>query len=128
MLTIFILPSKKNSNIDKLVNSFTFVSSEVHYVPVEDVAEINGYDKQTPWFGVFYENEYIEEKLAVALPVFFMLGNFDYLVVFKLLEEKAQFFPRFYKSKVYIQDDLAPLHKGWKHEKVLNGWLLENVS
>ncbi len=129
MLTIFVLPYKKNGDVQKLVNSFEPVpSTKVRYVPVDNVSEINGYVKKTEWYGVFYENEYIEEKLAVALPTFFTVGDFDFLVVYKLLKEKALFFPRFYKSKVYINDDLAPVFKGWKHEKILNGWVLENES
>jgi len=129
MLTIFILPHKKNSDVRKLVNSFIPVPlTKVRYVPVDNVAEINGYDKETEWFGVFYENEYIEEELAASLPTFFTMGDFSFLVVFKLLKEKALFFPRFYKNKVYLNDDLSPAFNGWKFEKILNGWVLENES
>ncbi len=125
MLTIFVLPAKKG-DAKKLVDSFTLVPTEVRYVVADNVSDINGYDKKTPWFGVFYENEYIEEKLAVALPTFFIVGGFDFLVVFKKLKEEALFSPRFYKSKVYLNDDLSPFFKGWKFEKILNGWVLEN--
>jgi len=125
MLTIFVLPKNGNSDVKKLVESFSFVSPFIKYVPVDNVDEINGYVKQTEWFGVFYENEYIEEKLAVAIPTFIKMGDFDYLVVFKLLEDKALFFPRFFHSKIYLNDDFSPLYKGWKHEKILNGWVLE---
>ena len=129
MLTIFILPHKKNGDVQKLVNSFVPVpSTKVRYVPVDNVSEINGYDKKTEWFGVFYENEYIEEELAVALPTFFEVGDFSFLVVFKKLKEKALFSPRFYRSKVYLKDDLSPAFSGWKFEKILNGWVLENAA
>jgi len=128
MLTIFVLPSEKNGDVQKLVDSFKLVPVPIRYVVVDNVPDINGYDKKTPWFGVFYENEYIEERLAAALPAFFTLGNFDYLVVFKKLKEAALFFPRFYKNKVFLNDDLSPFFMGWKHEKILNGWVLENES
>ncbi len=126
MLTIFILSNEKKGDAKKLIDSLVKIPTEVRYVPVENVAEINGYDKKTEWFGVFYENEYIEEELAVALPTFFTLGDFDFLVLFKKLEDKALFSPRLYRSKIYLNDDLTPISKFWKHEKVLNGWFFEN--
>lgn len=126
MLTIFVLPNKEKSNAQKLIDSLAKIPIEVRYVSVDNVAEINGYEKETPWFGVFYENEYIEEKLAVAFPTFFELGDFDFLVLFKKLEDKVLFSPRLYKSKIYLNDDLTPISKYWKHEKILNGWFFEN--
>lgn len=122
MLTLFILPSK-NGDVRRLVDSFTLESLPIKFVPVDEVAQINGYWKKTPWFGVFYEDEYIEEELAEALPTFFTLGDYDFLVVFKKLEDRAQFFPRFYKNDIYLKDDLTPLQQNRKHEKILNGWV-----
>ena len=128
MLTLFILPKGKNDNARKLIDSLSKIPIEIKYVSVDNVAEINGYDKKTEWFGVFYENEYIEEQLAVAFPTFFTLGDFDFLVLFKKLKDKASFSPRLYKSKIYLDDDLTPISKFWKHEKILNGWFFENAN
>jgi len=128
MLTLFILPSKGSGDVKKLVDSFTLKDLSVRFVPVDDVSQINGYDKKTPWFGVFYENEYIGEELAESLSSFFTMGDHDFLVVFKKLEDKALFFPRFFKSGIFIQDDLTPLFPGWKHEKILNGWVYGSSS
>jgi len=123
MLTLFILPSKEEGDVSRLAKSFSSELPSTIFVPVNGVGQINIYNKETPWYGVFYENEYIEEKLAAALSSFFTIGDFECLIVFKLLEDKAVFFPRFYKSNVFINDDLSPILSGWKHEKILNGWV-----
>ena len=126
VLTVFVLPAEKSRGMEKLQASFKKPSLIVTFVAVDTVADINIYKKEMPWYGVFYGNEYIEEKLAVALHTFFTLSKVDVFIVFKLLEQTALFFPRFYKNWVYLQDDLTPLQKGLKYEKILNGWVLEN--
>ncbi len=126
MLTIFILPGIENNDAEKLMKSFKVSSLTVKFVMVDTVADINIYKKETLWYGVFYDNEYLEEELAEALFTFFVLAKVDILTVFKLLEESVKFFPRFFKYHIYLKDDLSPLQQGLIHEKILNGWVLEN--
>jgi len=126
VLTVFLLPAEENKDVRKTIESFITDNLSVKFILVNNIKEINDSKKETPWYGVFYDNEFLEEKLTEALSTFFILEKADILVVFKLIKENALFFPRFYRDWILLKEDLTPLQEGLNHQKILNGWILEN--
>lgn len=114
------------SQVDKVKASFKGVASR--FTVVDSFFEINNLDKEEDgWYGVFYENEEIEDELLVALDSFFELTKADVLVAFKREPNRITKCPRFFRSHVELKiDSLEPLDREIPHEIMLNGYIKEH--
>ena len=124
---LFILPSyKKNAGIQRTIDSF----------PLECLSNVNGilnyktindYAKTALWFGVFYDNEYIDKAIRKNLKTFLMTVGNNALVLFKKNYEyqTADFMPRIFRSGIKLSNNFATEQK-IQYEKILNGWICEH--
>ena len=128
MLTIFIIPSdKKNADLEKTIASFSGIDTNIRVVG--SPYQINNYEKKGKWFGVFWDNEYIDEGVREALPVFFDHNNLELLILYKkenMIE--ATWRARLFRSHVYLLDDYRPLCLWLNKEIILDGWVLEHEN
>lgn len=126
-LDLFILPSyKKNAGGNKTINSFPSdcINSAV---AVLDYEMINRYTKGSLWFGVFYDNEYIDEAIKKNLKTFLMTVGNNALVFFKKNYEyqTADYCPRIFRSGLVLSS-LFETKQKIQYEKILNGWICEH--
>jgi len=125
---LFILPSGKgNASRDKTVASFPQdCISSVTYA--NNYETINACAKMGMWYGVFIDNEYIDEAIKKTLKTFLMTIGNNALVLFKknYKYQTADFYPRIFKS--YIRLHAAPYRTedAIEYEKILNGWICEH--
>lgn len=133
MLTLFVVNSTGRPIVDSKIKAMTsFGDLPDKVIRVKDYTEINNIEKGTPWYGVVYDNEYIEDKLQAALRSFFEL-DVDMLIVYKkIATDELHIFksPRFFKKEIKLQENslLPSSDKNLKFEIILNGWILENDS
>lgn len=124
---LFILPSyAKNAGKYKTISSFPSecISSAV---AVPDYKIINKYTKAALWFGVFYDNEYIDEDVKKNLKTFLMTISNNALVLFKknYMYQTADYMPRIFRSGIMLSNNFATEQK-IQYEKILNGWICEH--
>jgi hypothetical protein len=128
MLTIFIIPSyAKNANVRKTIASFAGIDGGFRVVSVLDCSEINRYNKKDDWFGVFWDNEYIEHSLKGALPIFLSYPDLEVLVLYKkegVVE--ATWRKRVFRKNIFLVDDCRPLCLWENKEAILDGWVKEH--
>jgi len=131
MLTLFIVNSdSRNADRKKTIASFKDVTQGIE--TVWNLKDVNKIRKNNPWYGVIYDDEYIEGALAVSLNTFFN-SDADVLVVFKKVmtdELHITKAPRFFRKHIILQEDsLLPKEpEDAKFETILNGWILSNDS
>ena len=130
MLDLFIIKAgQSNSDVEKTLESFS--GSLFNCFIVDSVEEINGIKKISDWYGVFYDNEIITDKLLVALPVFFSESHADVLTAYRTDDENlniSSIMPRFFRKEIVLRDDCVnAIGDSLVYEKILNGWILNNV-
>jgi len=132
MLTLFVVDSTGvpvlNDNI-KAITSFRDMPHEIFRV--KNYFEINKKEKTAPWYGVIYDNEYIEEELYASLEYFFKLCTADVLVIMKKIQDEGELrvfkSPRFFRQHVRLQENsLLPTDNDLQFETILNGWILDD--
>ena len=137
MLTLFIVNSD-SQHADRAKTEASFGDIPQHIVPVWNFKDINTTQKNTEWYGVIYDDEYIEDALKVSLNIFFE-SDADVLIVYRkeLTDElhitKA---PRFFRKHVLLQEEsLLPQEIVYgigvnllKFETILNGWIISHAS
>jgi len=68
MLTVFIIPShKENADVEKTIASFSGINVDYNVVSVANPCEINRHKKKDKWFGIFWDNEYIQYSLHTLI-------------------------------------------------------------
>jgi len=136
MLNMFIIPcdNPEQSDILKLKKSLSDVAGHVSVLKHRD---LNSLDKGTyPWYGYMFSNEWMDESLQYALPLFLEEEELDYLVLFKkviedrggVTEPRAFQMPRIFRSHVELEGpgQLVPKNpQDLSFAKVLDGWILE---
>jgi len=124
---LFILPSKTvNAGGYMTVGSFpSECLSKVTFVP--NFMKINITTKEAVWFGVFYDNEYIDKEVRKNLSTFLMTIGNNSLVMFKknYIKNSADYCPRIFRSGMVLD---SPFHtrSELEFEKILNGWICEH--
>ena len=135
-LTIYVMPCGKDEiDPERAVKSFENPQYTVAYAILEhaNLWDLNGTHYESRWFGYIYANEWLDEELSEALPVFLQQDYFDYLLLWKKVEhgDKSRYFrmPRLFRSVVpLIKGELVPENiDTLTGETVLNGWILENA-
>jgi len=124
---LFILPSN-NWNAGKYKTISSFPSECINSaVAVPDYKAINKYTKAAMWFGVFYDNEYIDEAVKKNLKTFLITVGNNALVLFKknYMYQTADYMPRIFRSNVKLSDNFVTEQK-LEYEKILNGWICEH--
>ena len=124
---LFILPSNNwNAGKYKTINSFPkeCINSAV---AVPNYKEINKYNKAAPWFGVFYDNEYIDKEIKKNLNTFLMTIGNNALVLYKknYVYQTADFCPRIFRKGIKLSGLFKTDYK-IEFEKILNGWICEH--
>ena len=124
---LFILPShKKNAGKDKTIASFPLecISSATS---IPDYTKINDFDKTASWFGVFYDNEYIDKDVRKNLKTFLLTIGNNALVFYKknYIHQTADYMPRIFRSGIRLSGVFATEQK-LNFEKILNGWICEH--
>lgn len=117
MLTLFVAKSHaRDADVNAAVRSFKGLPTRVFHVEHNDINRVPVF---TPWYGVIYDDEIIEEPLQAALATFMCQVKADALVCFKSDSTKA---PRLFRSHVRLQNgSLLPANRGVKFEYILNG-------
>lgn len=126
-LHLFILPSyKKNAGRYKTIESFPS-DCLTNAVAIPDYTKINDCSKTAPWFGVFYDNEYIDESINKILKTFLMTIGNNALVLFKknYKYQTADYAPRIFRSGIKLSSPFGTEQK-IQYEKILNGWICEH--
>jgi len=131
MLTSFVLPSEKpNADVDRTFYSLSHIEVEQQIVSVSCWREINKY-KKDEWFSVFWDNEYIDDGLQKALPVFLSFPNIETLILYKkdkLVTIEATWRYRVFRNYVYLVNDCKPVSVWLNREAILDGWVREHDS
>jgi hypothetical protein len=128
MLTLFIIPSyAKNADVEKTIESFSGIDIDFKVVVASDYMEINRYKGVCDWFGIFWDNERIDDGLKGALPVFLSYPNLELLILYKKEGvAEATWRVRMFRRKIYLLEDYCPLCMWANKEIVLDGWILEH--
>lgn len=124
---LFILPSNaRNAGRDKTIGSFPSECVERATV-VSNWEVINKIDKEGQWFGVFYDNEYIDKDIKRNLKTFLMTIGNNALVFYKknYVYQTADFCPRIFKNGIKLSGLFKTDYK-IEFEKILNGWICEH--
>ena len=130
MLTIFVIPSHKdNADVGKSIASFSGIAVDTRMVVASDPCEVNRHKRKSEWFGIFWDNEYIDEPLKEAIPVFFAHSNLEMLILYKKESMvEATWRARFFKRHIYLLGDYCPLCLWLNKETILDGWVLEHEN
>jgi hypothetical protein len=125
MLTLFILPSNaENADIKKTVQCFK--GKIVKWmIPCMNWEKINAHAKQTPWYGVFYDNELIDIGVKQALVSVFKNPQFDIIQLYKLTD-KITLNSRIFRSCILLRGTFVPLASRVRYGAILDGWVLEH--
>jgi len=134
LLDIFVLPSSgkfiSDTGLKRLVESVGPSVCDC-YTKVTDFADINRQFKEKPFYGVFYDNEYFDERLTKSLFTFLLYARgFDMFVLFirTLGSSNILFQPRIFQSHHQLNPDRKDLplplnEKQLVSERILNGWI-----
>lgn len=124
---LFILPSeKKNAGGDMTIRSFP--SECIQQVnSVRTWKDINHTIKTASWFGMFYDNEYIDKAVKKNLNTLLMTIGNNALVLFKknYKYQTADYCPRIFRAGIQLCG-LFKTMEPLEYEKILNGWVCEH--
>lgn len=126
-MQLFVLPSTaRNAGRYKTISSFPSECLS-NALSVPDFNEINNTPRTAPWFGVFYDNEYIDDAVKKNLKTFLMTIGNNALVLFKknYIYQIVEFMPRIFRNGVKLSGNFATEQK-LQFEKILNGWICEH--
>ncbi len=129
-LTVFMLPMgggvAASSSILALQPLFRHMDFSCR-----DNDEVNQRQKFTNWYMLLYDNEVPDMGLLDGLSSF-MNNPFDFIIVYRKGwnengSQRLQFSPRVFRSYVPLDsENLLPYNSdGLRHEKILNGFILD---
>lgn len=134
LMDIFILPSSgkfvNDKGLSRLIKSIDNTICRT-YMKVVDFADINSQYKSTPFYGVFYDNEYFDPRLTKALKTFLLYSrDINMFIIFINTKGSKNiiFQPRIFMSQHKLNPDRHDLplpinEQILKSEKILNGWV-----
>ena len=122
-LTLFIVRvNNEKSDVNKTIDSF----GELIDTPIfiNNLFELNKVEKYTNWYGIMYDDEWIQNHLKVALPIFFKECKADAFVIYKKIDKRMYLCPRFYRKNVKLMEGSPiPEPSVTLIETILNGWV-----
>ena len=125
MLTLFILKtSEENKSVKETFQSLEGIDHEGCLV--KNIEEINNSEKNTDWYLVLYDNEYLSVDLKEAVKnILTMDIPFDALIFLqKDLVGKFYQSPRLFKKHVRLKENsLLPEDDSMKMVRILDGWV-----
>jgi hypothetical protein len=129
MLSLFILPSgSKTANSEKTFKSLQGLVKRVKFVSSIDA--INLYQKQTDWYGVFYDNEWVDADLKIGIEMVFQMAKVDFFVLCKRhikIDMLSTFTkcPRLFRKHVLLQENtLLPKQLGLRAGLIADGLVM----
>lgn len=135
MMTLYVIPcdNPEQSDIQRLKQSAKDVCDVIHVLEHRRLHEV---EPETEWYGYLFSNEWLDGPLTDALPIFFEDTKYDYLVLYKKVQEdlhgvvtpKMYVAPRFFRSYVKLESDGNLIPKDpekLSFVQVLDGWIME---
>jgi hypothetical protein len=98
---------------------------------VSSIHEINEFTKESDWFAVFFDNEYVSPDLRAAmLTIIEKDVDIDCFVFMEMYpNEKVFQSPRMFKKHIKLREGgFMPTDKSSKFERILDGWIYKWVS
>lgn len=117
------------ADLEKLVQSFAH-SGTTQVTLVTPGTKVHEIRTVFAWYGVFYDNEMIDDNLRASLQTFLEYPHFDVLCMWKKMENGCfSKTPRIFRRNVSLQENsLVPLDSGsLKSTNILDGWLLDQA-
>jgi hypothetical protein len=124
LTTLFVIPGDGKPNIEQAVRSFGKLLLK-NIVVCED-RNPPFHEAQAPYFSYMYSDEWCNDSLRLALPIFFQHWNWDCLVLFRRNIGENKYFqaPRIFKSGMEMDGLLPKYPSCLLYERLLNGYLL----
>ena len=133
-LTLFVIPSG-NPNHDRPFRAggsyaSRFFRSQIHVLGDCHIWE---FDVFTKWYSFIYSNEWLDKNLCESLVHFLTRDDFDFYVLAKRVNDKGTvkyfYVPRIFRKYIKLEEEgLTPIgHEDLNCEKILNGWVMEDV-
>lgn len=125
MLTLFVkLTNEPNKSVERTLSSLSNLYNEVYFV--DDINEINYYEKETDWYLVLYDNEFVSVDLKDAIGnILKMEIDLDAIIFLEIYSDGTMFqSPRMFKKNVSLKwNSLMPVDKFSNLERILDGWI-----
>jgi hypothetical protein len=120
----------KKGNISEMVDSLLGVIYDLEVV--DRIQEINEDIKESDWYAVFFDNEFVSADLRDAMNIVMKVDpDIDYFIFMEKDGDKIYQSPRMFKSHVMLNEDsLMPMqdgHEDLKFERLLDGWVMKSV-
>lgn len=131
LMDLFIVPASGVINEKKATRTIHSCHEIIHsYWQAVNWKQINHTHKQSPFYGVIYDNEWFDPRLVWDLRSFLIYSRgIDMFSVFKARGDgKVVYEPRIFKKNLILNPDITkqPLpfdHEKLKFEKLIGGWL-----
>jgi len=126
-LDVFIIPhSCEGRTQEDTIESFGKIPC-TFYTDCTTYEDINKHHKDGDWYMVIYDNEYIDEDVQFAIPVFIDCEDYDCLILHRFkVNNKHEKSPRIFRKHLKLQpNSLFPAFQegGIAYETVLDGWI-----
>lgn len=129
MLTIFLMPTNDTvANSGRAVDSLKGLAYKV--VLIKNIADINTYEKETPWYGILYDNEILDNALYLLLKDQLLNAVADVVVLYRMSLKQGvmsgiTYSPRLFRKKVLLQgDSMFPEQPGLTVDKLGAGYVV----
>jgi len=136
MLTVFVIEGDRPSNVEKLKESFGDLP--VTFFVVQQVKQINAFQKETDWYMVLFDNEYLDKKLLNVLPTFMAQDNLRLLLIQKKFWDAegntaVDESPRMFRKDVVLEDNSTMPEDRFSFNpdnmtRILDGWIFDDRS
>lgn len=143
LMTLYVVAndSPEKAKPQRLIESFIGLIEQVTKLDHRNFHEI--VEERNEWYCLFFDNEYLDEKLQAALPTFLDSSMpFDFLTLHKRINfikrkegggliTEGKFFmgPRIFRKNIRLSegDFIMPVNADQLNGQViLNGWVLED--
>jgi len=125
MLILFIMQTHhKDKNLQKLCESLNPLVASI--VAVGKTWDINNMIKDSDWYLVMFDNEFVSPDLRDAIKIIVETDpDYDYFIFMeKTWEGKVFQSPRMFRRDVRLQrDSFLPEDKTLRCERILDGWI-----
>lgn len=135
-MTLYVLKSdhRERANHKRLIYSFRGLLDQVTVLEDRRLDKIK--ETRNKWWGYMFDSEYIDQRVRMALPIFFANEQYSYYNLFKKVliakedEAEVRVFssPRIFQDHVQLKEgsEMVPLNIELPHTAILDGWILED--